>query len=177
MRPVRKETSVTKPTVVCDGCRREVPAEGLNNHLPDYGLTLNHVPDMGYYGGFWDNMGFPDSSKYHNDYFIICHDCSVKLLEALPGLGAHLTEMGYGGHASIHWVQTDTDGTKYPPCCKWCWCWKQVGPDDYITYFASADGKSWETKDGAAPVGDSEAVMWWQTNPETQVANEAPTTL
>lgn len=83
-------------TIKCDRCLLKVPTDSVNNHLPDNGLFV--VVD-GYYGGFFDEPQFALEVK-------LCHDCSIKLLEMIPGPTSLLQP---GLHAS----------SKSSPCCSW----------------------------------------------------------
>jgi hypothetical protein len=57
----------------------------------------------GGYGEFLDTM--PDDD--HN--VVLCHDCVVRVFEALPGVAAR-----FGDHG---WHPYDGD----EPCCRWGW--------------------------------------------------------
>lgn len=99
-------------TVVCDGCGETVPAEGCNTHLPDSGLCFP-FREMGYYGGFTDNLPWEPVEK--NEMFLLCHACVVKFFDALPALANKIFAQ-YGG--AIHHPTINSDGT---PCCRFCW--------------------------------------------------------
>lgn len=126
--------------IKCDECGEEQPATQQDNY-PDGGWSLPYET-FGYYGGFDDNIGVLLGEDKPND-FILCHDCVVKLLTALPVLGAKLV----GGHHP-NWVHDDgfdgsgDDGTVHPSCCRWAWTWKRVGASRYEvdTYYGDGNG-------------------------------------
>lgn len=88
----------------CDECGEDCPSFSQSS-LPEHGTVLNIV-SMGYYAGFTDF--FPGELDEKEENFRLCHDCSVRLMKALPGLGARI---GSGCHPC-------DDET---PCCEWAW--------------------------------------------------------
>lgn len=71
--------------------------------LPDNGWVLPY-DDFGYYGGFTDNLEHGEKPRRAK----ICHDCVVKLLDALPNFAETLER---GGHPCENAV----------PCCEFAW--------------------------------------------------------
>ncbi|MFZ9715856.1 MAG: hypothetical protein ACO3CH_00165 [Ilumatobacteraceae bacterium] len=98
-------------TVICDECKREVEAETVNAHLPDRGLDIPFRA-CGYYGGFIDSDPWEELSL--EEMFRLCHDCVVKMLDALPGL----SEKIFGLWGSTLHPTSNPDGT---PCCRFSW--------------------------------------------------------
>lgn len=124
-------------SITCNECGQEQPTT-QQDHYPDGGWALPYE-SFGYYGGFDDNIEVILGSERPTD-FILCHDCVVKLLTALPGLGAKLA----GGHHP-NFTHTDfhadgDDGTLHPSCCRWAWTWKKVGDRKMDTYFGDGNG-------------------------------------
>lgn len=124
-------------TVTCNECGKEQPATQQDN-LPDGGWALPYET-FGYYGGFDDNIEVLLGSERPTD-FLLCHDCVVKLLTALPNLGARLA----GGHHP-NFIHTDfaddgDDGTLHQSCCRWAWTWKEVGDRKVDTYYGDGNG-------------------------------------
>lgn len=118
-KPIPKDLGNTK-LWHCQGCGQNRLIESCGNGLHN-GLVLSGFG--GYYGGF-DDVFFDikDQEEYESrDRANLCHDCVVKLLEALPTL-AYSLGINPGAHPSDH---NDT------PCCKWAWSLD----DDGITYF------------------------------------------
>ena len=114
-------------TVVCDGCGEAQPST-QQEKLPDGGWVLP-FDTFGYYGGFDDNIGVllgEDESRYAK----LCHDCVVKFLTMFPRISENMP-----GGLHPNFVHTDfraegNDGTVYPSCCQWAWCWKRTNDSD-----------------------------------------------
>lgn len=102
-------------TVICTACGKLVPAELVNDHLPDNGWSLD-FSNFGYYGGFTDE--FNETPRWK-----LCHDCVVKLLALFPLLGETINK---GGHSC------DSE----QPCCEWAWRPKDI----FGEYTIDADG-------------------------------------
>ncbi len=106
----------------------------------DSGWSLN-ILGLGHYGGFTDCL--PEAQRNDEDwgdYLVhLCHDCCVKMLEALPGLAHHIFPTGGGGHPNVGDNLESNDGTSLTPCCTYAWTWKKHG-NRQVTYFANADG-------------------------------------
>ena len=105
----------------------------------DDGWSFNYLT-LGHYGGFTDCI--PDMNVEYNDYDYIvhlCHDCCVRMLEALPGLAKLI---GPGGHSNGFDSSSTDDGTEIPPCCNHAWTWKK---EDgwWKTYLVNENG-DWE---------------------------------
>lgn len=103
-------------TTTCANCEREVKSVYHGVDLPDSGLYLS-PNSMGYYAGFFDNFPPDEEGKFG---YAICHDCSVVMMLALPGLAKRLLPHG-GGHP-IEGEYPD------PPCCAWAWTWDTEAP-------------------------------------------------
>jgi hypothetical protein len=93
--------------VTCDGCG-ETTVCTQQEHLPDYGWALPYE-QFGYYGGFTDEIEVLLGQRETN-LAILCHDCVVKVLNALPMLANKIAPDD--GH---HPYEGET------PCCKWAW--------------------------------------------------------
>lgn len=133
------------PTKVCDNCATPAPTTQQQGHYIDYGWSFNWL-HFGHYGGFTDCLPDKDEDSDSGRYFAhLCHDCCVKMLEALPGLAALVFPEGGGGHPNINEKGNADDGTQTPPCCRYAWTWvKTLGPDgktQYDTYFGTPDLK------------------------------------
>lgn len=123
-------------TLICTNCGAAAPTSQQQGNFIDYGWSLNNC-SLGHYGGFSDN--FPcDERNLSTDkqYAHLCHDCCVKMLEALPGLAKYLFPNG-GGHPNIN-----GSGIDVPSCCEYAWTWSGACEDcaDSITYFGAPDG-------------------------------------
>ena len=117
-------------TLACTNCGVAAPTSQQQGNFIDYGWSLGNC-SLGHYGGFSDN--FPcDEEEAH-----LCHDCCLKMLEALPGLAKHLFPNG-GGHPNMN-----GSGIEVPSCCEYAWTWgdkceKNCGNSD--TYFGAPNG-------------------------------------
>lgn len=98
--------------LTCNNCAVAAPASQQVGHYIDYGWSLSH-DFLGHYGGFSDN--FPSDGKLAH----LCHDCCVKMMEALPGLAKYLFA-NYGGHPN---AKHDDRGISVPSCCEYAWTW------------------------------------------------------
>lgn len=87
-------------TIMCDGCDKPVPCYSQQN-LPEHGLVLDFAR-IDYYGGFSDFLG-DDGSKFR-----LCHDCSLRLVLALPAIAEKLPK-------GLHPCDLDK------PCCDYAW--------------------------------------------------------
>lgn len=88
--------------IKCDGCGNDVPCFS-QQQLPEHGLVLS-LATMDYYGGFSD---FIESDPPR---FLLCHDCSLTLLTALPNIANKLPK-------GLHPCELDK------PCCNFAWKW------------------------------------------------------
>jgi hypothetical protein len=113
--------SVRPSSVIkCDGCAKDVPCFSQTN-LPEHGFVLT-LASMDYYGGFSDF--FDDEPPK----FLLCHDCSLALITALPLVAERLPR-------GLHPCDLDT------PCCDYAWKWISDGQwKDNNLHFAK-DGK------------------------------------
>jgi hypothetical protein len=87
---------------------------------------------FGYYGGFDDNMRVLMGIE-EPDHFVMCHDCVLVMLDALPGLKAR---MSGGGHPN--WNEPRGfrgNPLEWSPCCEFAWTYH-----DDKTYLGQADG-------------------------------------
>jgi hypothetical protein len=123
------------PCVNCGSLAATSHQEGL---FMDSGWSLN-ILGLGHYGGFTDCL--PDAHDDDmSDYLVhLCHDCCVKMLEALPGLAQRIFPTGGGGHPNVGDNLESNDGTSLMPCCTYAWTWKKH-ENRQVTYFANADG-------------------------------------
>jgi len=96
---------MTNKMVRCHGCELEHPAT-QQDKFPDNGWVLPYS-EFGYYGGFSDDIGVLLGNRPTQSW-ILCHDCVVKMLTALPLLGQFF-------HAGQHPCSGDV------PCCNWAW--------------------------------------------------------
>jgi hypothetical protein len=126
----------------CDNCASPAPTTQQDGDFIDYGWSIDWL-SLGHYGGFTDCL--PDSQDDEPNRYIahLCHDCCLKMLDAMPGLAALIFPQGGGGHPNMNEHDSD-NGTATPPCCPYAWTWnKTVSPDGepvYETYFGTADG-------------------------------------
>lgn len=121
-------------TKQCTNCGIDFPAEQQQGNFIDDGWSFNYC-DLGHYGGFTDCI--PDAGK---DYKVhLCHDCCVRMLDALPGLAKLI---GPGGHSNGFDSSKTDDGTEIPPCCMHSWTWKKEH-GEWKTYLVSESG-DWE---------------------------------
>lgn len=93
------ETSTPNGFVVCDNCKESVPCFSQNG-LPEHGLNFS-LSRLDYYAGFTDTM-----FDNHKD-LLLCHDCCVVLISALPAIAS----LCKGAHPC------DLD----KPCCDFAW--------------------------------------------------------
>ena len=93
------ESSTPNGFVVCDNCGETVPCFSQSG-LPEHGLNFS-LNRLDYYGGFTDTM-FSD-----NKDLLLCHDCCVVLVSALPAI-ASLCK-------TSHPCELDK------PCCDFAW--------------------------------------------------------
>lgn len=101
-------------SVKCDACGEHVDSESINTRFPDRGLVFP-FRELGYYGGYTDNE--PWEAINGAEMLKICHDCVVKMLDAVPGLASRIAELyGTGLHPT-----SNADGT---PCCGFSWSLK-----------------------------------------------------
>lgn len=123
-----------KSTKACTNCRVEMPASQQFGNYIDNGWSFNYN-SLGHYGGFTDCI--PDDGI---DYRVhLCHDCCVRMLEALPGLAKIV---GPGGHSNGFDSSASDDGTEIAPCCKHAWTWKKED-GEWKTYLVNESG-AWE---------------------------------
>ena len=83
----------------CDGCAKDLTISRITE-MPLRGMVFD-LNSTGHYGGFTDFLG-------NGKVFTLCHDCSLRLLTALPVIAEALPK---GLHPS------DTDD----PCCEYAW--------------------------------------------------------
>lgn len=120
----------------CTNCGVNNATSQQSGNYIDYGWSFDAI-NLGYYGGFTDCLPSEDRSS---GTVHLCHDCCVRLIEALPGLAAVVEP---GGHPNIEWSSSDTeDGTEIPPCCKYAWTWKREA-GEWVTYLVNESG-AWE---------------------------------
>lgn len=93
------ESATTNGFVVCDNCKETVPCFSQVG-LPEHGLTFS-LSRLDYYGGFTNKVVDGDKD------LLLCHDCSLILVKALPAI-ANLCK---GSHPC------DLD----KPCCDFAW--------------------------------------------------------
>jgi predicted nucleic acid-binding Zn ribbon protein len=109
--------------IQCNGCNRLVKSAGFGNpKAPDNGWHLP-VKIFGYYSGFTDDV-LDVKETIWDSALVICHDCVVKMLSALPN--KNMVEKG--GHTQVHFADDK-------PCCDWAW-----KLDGSVCYFAD-EGK------------------------------------
>jgi hypothetical protein len=112
----------------------------------DDGWSFDYLA-FGHYGGFTDCIPDPDEGEVNSlaeydpsPYMAhLCHDCCVRMLEALPGLAKLI---GPGGHSNGFDSSTTDDGTETPPCCNHAWTWKKED-GKWKTYLVNENG-DWE---------------------------------
>lgn len=98
-------------TKVCDGCKEIFKTASVNTTFPESGL-LFPFRQLGYYDGFTDNE--PWDHETEDELMYLCHDCVVKMLDAVPFLYENISKRyGNGLHPTLN-----EDGTS---CCKYCW--------------------------------------------------------
>lgn len=88
------------PTRECRNCGEQTPCDVYNETLPHNGFCLDLT---GHYGGFTDDVE-GEFSKV-----LLCHDCSLLLARALPGV------FGKGGYHSMLSDETEKS------CCEFAW--------------------------------------------------------
>lgn len=117
----------------CSNCDTTAPNDGASRH-PDWGLSFQ-ARLFGHYSGFYDYYG-----EGSDEWFFLCHDCSVLMYETMAGLARKIMPMT-GGHPNLGWsYHEEKDGTKLPPCCKWCWTWVKIDGLP-ITYIVGENGE------------------------------------
>ena len=123
-------TTWIQTMIPCTNCGVAAPTTQQQGHYIDYGWSLGH-DTLGHYGGFSDN--FPSDGKLAH----LCHDCCVKMLEALPGLAKFLFSE-YGGHPN---AQEDR-GIETPSCCEYAWTWDEKRCDcgGVVVYHGAPNG-------------------------------------
>ena len=116
-------------TALCTNCGSAIRSSyGATEYVPgdyfmvDNGLCLDVA---GHYGGFVDTPGYPGTAG--GRYAFLCHDCSVRLADALPGVFA-------GDRGCGHPVNSGTA----PPCCPYSWSTAEVSDPEN-------PNKVWET--------------------------------
>jgi hypothetical protein len=131
------------PLINCTNCGTPSPTTQQSGHYIDDGISIN-VNDLGHYGGFTDN--FPGKSE---PWAKLCHDCSVILFNALPGLAKFAGVRGGHGNITGGWCFSGGElshiknGTLVPPCCQYAWTWDMTNKENPVTYLATPD-LSWE---------------------------------
>ena len=85
---------------VCRNCGEQTPVNTYNEYLPHNGFCLDLT---GHYGGFTDDVENTLSRV------VLCHDCSLLLARALPGV--------FNG-TSYHSMFFDEESTS---CCEFAW--------------------------------------------------------
>lgn len=88
------------PKTTCRNCKAEVACESNNHNLPHGGFCLDLT---GHYGGFTDDI--------EGDFLrvVLCHDCSLAVARALPGV------FEGGGYHSMFYDEEHTS------CCEFAW--------------------------------------------------------
>jgi hypothetical protein len=132
----------------CNGCGLMHDASCQGGNYIDYGWSFSY-PDLGHYGGFTDNfdlvMDMRDSDSPGAFMVHLCHDCCVKMLDALPFLATNFRVNGCNPNKNDH----DSDrGILTPPCCPYAWTWvhDKDEPDyekSFTLYLATKD-LTWE---------------------------------
>lgn len=114
----------TYPVTDCDNCGEATSYESLEAHklraagesFDDITITEgSYVPvhnglclDLtGHYGGFTDSAF--DSERSHRNV-VLCHDCSLKVARALPGI--------FPKGSGLHSMFSDEEHTS---CCEFAW--------------------------------------------------------
>jgi hypothetical protein len=139
-------TDSTTPTAPCRNCGAAVV--DINGHHDvwkpgtyfqgESGLCLDLT---GHYGGFFDKLG--DDMQH----VVLCHDCSLGLARALPGI--FKSSIGQAHPAPRE--ADEVDG-RNPPCCEYSWTLVKIriaGDDENepclktIGVGANADGTGW----------------------------------
>jgi hypothetical protein len=95
-----------RPRTICDNCKAEVPSmqftlDDEKRKLADNGFCLDL---SGYYAGFTDDISGETSNV------IICHDCSLSVVRALPGI--------FPDGIGLHSMFNNDDKTS---CCEFAW--------------------------------------------------------
>ncbi len=113
----------------CTNCDAPIKSSyGATEYVPgdyfmvDNGLCLDVA---GHYGGFVDTPGSPGTGGRR--YAFLCHDCSARLADALPGVFSE--DLGSG-----HPVNSSAE----PPCCRYSWSTAEVSDPEN-------PNKVWET--------------------------------
>lgn len=131
--------------IVCGGCAKrydkrviQMPAGHEVAEPPEAGwyLPFRH---FGYYNGFDDRAFTHDE----DDSVWLCHDCIVKMLEALPILAE---KVGVGGHYNLNHTGEHEDGTVHEPCCRFAWTSRPSDTKAFDAFVVGADGK-WKLRD------------------------------
>lgn len=102
------------PHVLCQGCEAMVPItqQEEDSGLPDNGLILTL---RGWYGGFFDTMPWEQ-----DDTLLLCHDCAVRVFDAVPALAKRRGLHPDDERCCTYWwtVENDTvihgDGSTIP---------------------------------------------------------------
>lgn len=125
----------------CDGCGGEVPNDGIGNH--EYGLSTP-ISHLGHYSGFTDSFGWLEDET--EEWFVMCHDCVLRLLETFPGLAAKMRKHR-GHHPNMNGERNPQKGTDTAPCCEHAWTWDVSEDEDgnttRTTFVANQNGE-WE---------------------------------
>jgi hypothetical protein len=137
------------PLLNCTNCGTPSPTTQQSGTFIDDGISINTL-SLGHYGGFTDCI--PDSNRgevyslgeYDSNPYLahLCHDCTVIMFNALPGL-ANFAQVR-GGHGNLNALHVDyIDGTTIKPCCQYAWTWDKTDLKNIITYIATPD-LTWE---------------------------------
>jgi len=92
--------------VTCSGCERTQRGDFSNGGLLPCGWIVPYE-DFGYYNGFSDNIEVLYNTLPSKTW-VLCHDCVVILLGALPLLAKKIP-------LNSHYCDEDK------PCCEWAW--------------------------------------------------------
>ena len=94
-----KASSEWELTVTCAGCDTVVPTASCQSNLPEAGIIFPFA-NLGYYDGFSDDCEDRPDEEWEGK-FPMCHDCTVKILDAVPALQAKIVKRyGRGLHQS-----------------------------------------------------------------------------
>lgn len=148
-----KASSEWELTVTCAGCDTVVPTASCQSNLPEAGIIFPFA-NLGYYDGFSDDCEERPDEEWEGK-FPMCHDCTVKILDAVPALQAKIVNR-YG--RGLH----QTKNKNHEPCCRYS--------------FLSIDNQDGETSVIFYP---DESLKWYPsvrynttTGEETHVWNE-----
>jgi hypothetical protein len=151
------------PLLNCTNCGTPSPTTQQQGNFIDDGISINTL-SLGHYGGFTDCI--PDQSRgevysigeYDSNPYLahLCHDCTVIMFNALPGLAKFAGVHGGHGNITGGWCFSGGElshienGTLVPPCCPYAWTWDQTeksGPYNQSTTYLSTPELTWVKKE------------------------------